>query len=80
MTITHWRKSSRSGSDQGTCVEAAATLWRKSSRSGDNQGQCVEAAAAGERLHVRDSKLGDDSPILCMTGADWQGFLTTVRR
>jgi hypothetical protein len=39
-----WRKSSRSGSNGGNCVEVAA-LWRKSSHSGANGGDCVEVAA-----------------------------------
>lgn len=39
-----WRKSSRSDSNEGSCVEVAA--WRKSSRSGSNEGSCVEVAAA----------------------------------
>jgi hypothetical protein len=37
-----WRKSSRSGSNGGECVEVMP--WRKSSRSGDNGGDCVEVS------------------------------------
>jgi hypothetical protein len=39
-TDEQWRKSSRSGSNGGQCVEV--TVWRKSSRSGSNGGECVE--------------------------------------
>jgi hypothetical protein len=58
--------------------------WQKSSRSGtggaDQQGQCVEARSSGRGCEVRDSKLGDDSPILVATPADWRGFLTAVSK
>jgi Domain of unknown function (DUF397) len=37
-----WRKSSRSSSQGGNCVEVAQ--WRKSSRSSDQGGACVEVA------------------------------------
>jgi hypothetical protein len=49
MTPTNeeWRKSSRSGSNGGECVEVAQ--WRKSSRSGDNGGECVEVAVVAAR-------------------------------
>lgn len=40
-SFLRWRKSSRSGSEGGTCVEVAS--WRKSSRSGSEGGNCVEA-------------------------------------
>jgi hypothetical protein len=42
LTGAEWRKSSRSGSNGGNCVEVAT--WRKSSRSGHNGGNCVEVA------------------------------------
>ncbi|MCO6011645.1 DUF397 domain-containing protein [Actinoallomurus purpureus] len=37
-----WRKSSRSSSQGGQCVEVAR--WRKSSRSSSQGGNCVEVA------------------------------------
>ncbi|GLY80101.1 DUF397 domain-containing protein [Actinoallomurus iriomotensis] len=45
-----WRKSSRSGTTGGQCVQV--TVWRKSSRSGNTGGQCVEVAA----VRATDSK------------------------
>ncbi|QIZ33909.1 DUF397 domain-containing protein [Saccharopolyspora sp. ASAGF58] len=36
-----WRRSSRSGSGGGACVEVGVS-WRKSSYSGPNGGACVE--------------------------------------
>jgi hypothetical protein len=53
--------------------------WRKSSRSGNNTNQsCVEARALASLVQVRDTKLGEDSPILGASPADWRGFLAAV--
>ncbi|GAB4004550.1 hypothetical protein GCM10029992_49910 [Glycomyces albus] len=52
------------------------TEWRKSSRSADSGGNCVEVRADGEGFQVRDSKLGDDSPIFDLTT---EGFATLMR-
>ena len=50
-------------------------VWRKSSWS-DGQGQCVELASLGDgTIGVRDSKLGDDSPILRFTQAEVAAWL-----
>ena len=51
--------------------------WRKSSRSAA-QGQCVETRMAAS-FEVRDSKLGDASPVLAMSAGDFAGLLTAVR-
>nr|WP_242902542.1 DUF397 domain-containing protein [Actinomadura terrae] len=50
----HWRKSSRSDSSGGDCVEVAE--WRKSSRSGSEGGNCVEVATDEAVIALRDSK------------------------
>jgi hypothetical protein len=42
MSRTEWRKSSRSDSSGGNCVEVAQIPWRKSSRSNSQGGDCVE--------------------------------------
>lgn len=39
-----WRKSSRSGSYEDSCVEVAS-VWRKSTRSGAHEDSCVEVAS-----------------------------------
>jgi hypothetical protein len=52
--------------------------WRKSSYS-NNGGACVEVAAAPGVVGVRDSKLGEDSPILAVTPADWSTFVNAVK-
>jgi hypothetical protein len=71
--MSKWRKSSRSG-DQGNCVE-----WRKSSRSGDN-GQCVETRSHEGVMQVRDSKLGDGSPIFYLEATDFGSLLDNLKR
>lgn len=43
LATTVWRKSTRSGGNEGSCVEVV-TAWRKSSRSGGDEGNCVEVA------------------------------------
>jgi hypothetical protein len=52
--------------------------WRTSSFT-DN-GTCVEVAdlADGGRL-VRDTKLGEASPVLRYTAAEWQAFIAGVK-
>lgn len=55
------------------------TPWRKSSRSassGDGA-NCVEARAHCNVFDVRDSKIGDDSPVFTVEAADFAGFLRT---
>ena len=53
--------------------------WRKSSRSGGGA-QCVEVAlnVPGAAL-IRDSKLGDGSPILDPTTTGFGAFLAAVK-
>ncbi|MEV3935766.1 DUF397 domain-containing protein [Glycomyces sp. NPDC049804] len=55
--------------------------WRKSSRSGGAQDSaCVEARPASSGFQVRDSKLGDESPILDLGAADYTGLLRAAGR
>jgi len=80
MSLAGWRKSSRSGGQQDSqCVEARVAPWRKSSRSsGAQNSDCVEARPASTGFQVRDSKLGDGSPIFDLESADFTGLLRTA--
>jgi len=42
------------------------SMWRKSSYSNGTH-DCVELADFGDTVGVRDSKLGDESPVLTFT-------------
>ena len=80
-SVTGWRKSSLSFAN-GNCVEVApGSTWGKSSRSIGN-GNCVEAsrcACAEPGILVRDSKLGDASPVLSFSAASWAEFTAAIR-
>ncbi|GAB3993401.1 hypothetical protein GCM10029992_04940 [Glycomyces albus] len=54
--------------------------WRKSSRSGSQGNNCVEARKSAGYFQIRDSKLGDDSPIFDMTPADFQALMKAAKR
>lgn len=55
--------------------------WRKSSRSsGQVDSQCVEARPASTGFQVRDSKLGNGSPIFDLGSADFTGLLRAAGR
>ncbi len=52
--------------------------WRTSTRSSDGE-NCVETAAGAATVHVRDTKLGEASPILTLTPIAWAGFTDAVK-
>lgn len=56
-----------------------ATAWRKSKRSGNSGANCVEVRVNDERFEVRDSKLGDGSPIFEFAAEDYQSLLRVAR-
>ncbi|MEU3343466.1 DUF397 domain-containing protein [Streptomyces sp. NPDC006700] len=49
--------------------------WFKSSYSDSSGGACVEVAASPRTVHVRDSKLGLDSPRFAVDVDAWSEFL-----
>jgi len=53
--------------------------WRKSSRSGGNGGDCVEARLNVAGPQVRDSKMGEASPILSLSRSDFTALLDSVK-
>jgi hypothetical protein len=72
MTEIQWRKSSFSNGSSA-CVEVAPT-WRKSSFSQGN-GNCVETMPEPSGFAIRDSKLGDASPVLHFTAAEFAAWV-----
>lgn len=54
------------------------TAWRKARKSEGNNG-CVELSFGSDgSTRVRDSKLGDDSPILTFTEKEWALFAAAM--
>jgi hypothetical protein len=47
-------------------------VWQRSSFC--NADGCVEVAKSDSAVLVRDSKLGDDSPVLVFTEDEWRAF------
>lgn len=83
LSRARWRKSSRSGSNGGACVEVALNLvganWHKSSRSGSNGGECVEVARNLPNIvAIRDSK-DPAGPALTVNPAYWSSLTSLLR-
>lgn len=55
-----------------------SSAWRKSAASQAN-GACVEVASVGTKIATRDSKRGNDSPILQFTSGEWKSFVESVK-
>ena len=53
------------------------TPWMKASAS-DGNGSCVQMRRNGAHVEVRDSKLGEASPILQFTQAELVAFMDGV--
>ncbi|MFJ1603887.1 DUF397 domain-containing protein [Streptomyces sp. NPDC088253] len=83
LSNAHWRKSSYSNGEGGSCIEVAydfpgAARWRKSTYSDDNGGDCLEVAdGVPGVIPVRDSKV-TDGPVLLIGSLAWTAFLRTV--
>ncbi|QSB04423.1 DUF397 domain-containing protein [Natronoglycomyces albus] len=56
------------------------TNWRKSSRSNSQGQQCVEVRSGRVVMQLRDSKLGDVSPVFDMAPAEFSTFLSSLKR
>jgi hypothetical protein len=52
--------------------------WFKSSYSSGEGGECVEVAMTPTVVHVRDSKVGAESPRLGVTAEAWDAFVTDL--
>lgn len=53
--------------------------WRKSSYSGTNGGGCVEVGNGNHSVMVRDTVLGESSPVLKISRQTWREFLTSLK-
>nr|WP_202437156.1 DUF397 domain-containing protein [Streptomyces sp. SID5910] len=73
-----WFKSSYSDDQGGNCLEVALD-WFKSSHSDSEGSNCVEVAPCPHTVHVRDSKLGPDSPRFAVAGDSWTAFVAYAR-
>lgn len=57
------------------------TEWRKSSRSSSQgNGDCVEARAAEGGFQMRDSKLGEASPVFDLKVSEFESVLRAAQR
>lgn len=86
LSNAHWRKSTYSDGNGGSCVEVAydfpgAAHWRKSSYSGGDGGEaCVEVAAGLLGVvPVRDSKVAD-GPVIVVGSVAWTEFIGGIGR
>jgi uncharacterized protein DUF397 len=52
--------------------------WRKSTRSSESA-NCVEVRLYNGQVEVRDTKLGNTSPVLGFQTSGWSGFVTAVK-
>lgn len=53
--------------------------WTRSSFCAADYPQCVEARVGSDgNIEVRDSKLGDDSPVLRFTPQEWDVFVSGI--
>ncbi|MFH8679694.1 DUF397 domain-containing protein [Streptomyces lydicus] len=85
LSTAHWRKSSYSSGASDNCIEVAdhfpgAAAWRKSTYSDQNGGSCVEVADDFPGVvPVRDSKAGDDGPVVAVPASAWSAFIGAVK-
>ena len=59
-------------------MPSSYTRWRKSTYSAPNS-DCIEVGnSPTDMICVRDSKAGDDGPILEFTSQEWTAFLKKI--
>ncbi|MEU2583033.1 DUF397 domain-containing protein [Streptomyces avermitilis] len=61
-------------------LDLSSALWRTSSYSNASGGDCVEVANFPRIVPVRDSKRGQDGPVLLLTTTAWSAFVADVKR
>lgn len=60
-------------------ISTEFTGWRKARASGDNGQGCVEVGYATDRVGIRDTKLGETSPVLAVTAATFGELQHAIR-
>lgn len=60
-------------------MEQQELVWRKSSRSGGNGDNCVEVAEQPDRVLLRDSKLGDTSPVIAVSRHEFRRLIVSLQ-
>jgi hypothetical protein len=61
-------------------IDLSHVQWLKSTYSNGTGGECVEVAAGIPGIvPVRDSKQGQDGPVLPFRPSVWSAFLTAVK-
>ena len=85
LSNAHWRKSTYSDGNGGSCVEVAydfpgVARWRKSTYSDGNGGNCLEVAAGLPGVvPVRDSKV-TGGPVIIVGAVAWTEFIGGIGR
>ena len=60
-------------------TDSTALRWQKSSRSNGSGNCCQWAQLDDGGVAFRDSKLGEQSPVLTFTRAEWLAFVDGVK-
>lgn len=68
MTRPEWLRSARC--DTGSCVEVAPASCES--------GNCVVVTEFAGDVLIRDSKLGESSPVLRFTWDEWRAFVDGI--
>lgn len=55
------------------------TLWRKSTKSPNTNGQCLQSRLSQSGQQLRDSKLGETSPVFTLARDDFSALLTHLK-
>lgn len=62
-------------------MTAEWSAWKKSSRSSSQgNGDCVEVRNNGVEFQVRDSKMGEGSPILDLSSESFMALMRAAQR
>lgn len=61
-------------------VDLSQAVWHKSTFSNGNGGNCtLHAKLPNGYRAIRDSKQGDDGPVLIFTPGEWDAFIKGVK-